>query len=57
MEAYDSGNEEVRKSITDNPKKFLKSLGTTILSAVIMEHLSDVNRMVCCAVQQTRDSL
>jgi len=28
-----------------------------ILSVVIVEHLSDVHRMVCCAVQQTRDSL
>ena len=34
-----------------------ENLGTTILSAVIVEHLSDVNRMVCCVVQQTRDSL
>ena len=28
-----------------------------ILSVVIVEHLSDVHRMVYCAVQQTRDSL
>ena len=32
-------------------------LGTTILSVVVVEHLSDVNRIVCYAVQQTIEFL
>ena len=34
-----------------------ENLGTTILSVVIVQHLSDVNRIVCCAARQTIDSL
>lgn len=34
-----------------------EDLGTTILSVVVVERLSDVNRIVCHAVQQTIELL